>query len=48
MPIISIPQDFLINKVTEEQGYHSNDILCVCITYGATDICIFVQKKYIH
>lgn len=44
MLIISIPQDFLMNKVTEEQGYHSNGILCVFIMYGATDICIFAQK----
>lgn len=33
-----------MNKFTEEQGYHSKDILCVFITYGATNICIFVQK----
>lgn len=47
MLIISIPHDILVNKITEQQGYHPNYILCVIIkvSYMVLLINVFLYIK---
>lgn len=48
MLIISILYDFLMNKITEEQGYHPNCILRVFITVSYMVLLIYVSVQKIR